>query len=56
MNEANEPPRRYKWPWFIAAAVVLGIALAALWVFLVAKKIERERDLNAPLPASAPVR
>ena len=32
MNEPNENPRRYRWPWLVAAAVVLGIVLAIIWV------------------------
>jgi hypothetical protein len=40
----------------VAAAVVLGIVLAVIWVRVAVIKIERERDLNAPLPSSAPVR
>lgn len=54
MNEPNKNPRRYRWPWLAAAAVVLGMALAIIWVGLAARKIARERDLNAPLPATAP--
>ena len=34
--------------------VILGIAMAILWVTLAAKKIERERDINEPLPSTAP--
>lgn len=56
MNEPNERPRHYRWPWLVAAAVVLGIVLAVVWVAFAVKKVERERDLNAPLPDSAPVR
>ena len=56
MNERNENPPRYRWPWLVAAAVALGFALAFIWVGLAAKKIERERDLNAPLPSSRPTR
>jgi hypothetical protein len=56
MNEPNENPRRYQWPWFAAAAVALGVALAILWMSFAVKKVERERDVNAPLPDSAPVR
>ena len=55
MTEPNQNPRRYRWPWFVAAAVLLGILMAILWVGLAVKKIERERDLSAPLPNSAPV-
>ena len=42
--------RRYTWPWFVLAAVLLAIALAVLWM---SKEIERARrihDLNAPTP------
>jgi hypothetical protein len=53
MNETgnlsvNQPQRRYAWPWFVLAAVLLAIALAVLWM---SKEIERTRlirDLNAP--------
>jgi hypothetical protein len=56
MGESNEKPSRYKWPWVAAAAVVLGIVLAVVWMSIAAKKIEREHDWNAPLPGSAPTR
>ena len=53
MNEPSENPKRhYKWPWFVLAAVVLGIALAVVWMFFAVKKVERERDFNAPVPAA----
>jgi hypothetical protein len=53
MNEPNESPRRYKWPWFVLAAVLLFIALTIVWVSFAVKKVERERDVNAPVPAGA---
>jgi bacteriorhodopsin len=56
MNEPNENPRRYKWPWFALAAVVLFIALAVLWVTLAAEKVEQQRDYSAPIPSGAPAR
>jgi hypothetical protein len=49
-------PRRYRWPWIVAAAAVLGIVLAVVWVSQAVKKVEQERDVNAPLPATAPMR
>jgi hypothetical protein len=55
-QNGNAPKQNYRWPWFAGAAVVLGIALAIVWVSLAVKKVERERDVNAPLPDSAPVR
>lgn len=50
------PKRNYQWPWLVGAAVVLALALAIVWMSYAVKKVERERDGNAPLPNSAPVR
>ena len=52
MNEQDEKPRRYKWPWFVLAAVLLGIVLAVVWVSFAVKKVEQERNFNASFPAS----
>jgi hypothetical protein len=51
-NEPEEKPR-YRWPWFVLAAVLLFIALAILWVSFAVEKVEQERGVNAPLPAGA---
>jgi hypothetical protein len=56
MNESKENPRHYRWPWLAAAAVVVGLVLAVVWVGFLVKKVERERELNAPLPDSTPAR
>ena len=53
MSEPSENPRRYKWPWFAAAAILLFVVLAIFAVAFAAKKVEQERDF-APLPSSAP--
>jgi hypothetical protein len=55
MNEldGNSPKRNYKWPWFLLAAVVLAVALAIVWVSFAVKKVERERNVNAPVPSGA---
>jgi uncharacterized membrane protein YqiK len=44
MNEPEENSARQnlKWPWFAAAAVVLGIVLAIVWMTFAVKKVERE--------------
>jgi hypothetical protein len=45
---AKQHQRRYIWPWFVLAAVLLAMALAVLWM---SKEIERARrihDLNSP--------
>ena len=54
MNEPipNDIPgqskRRYLWPWFVLAAVVLGILLAILWMSYEIKRTKRNRDIGAP--------
>jgi hypothetical protein len=55
MSEPDEipPQQNYKWPWFAAAAVVLFIVLAVVFVAFKAKQIEQQRDFNAPLPTSS---
>jgi hypothetical protein len=53
MDDENKNPRRYKWPWFVLAAVLLGIVLAVVWVSFAVKKVEQERGVNAPVSAGA---
>jgi len=54
MGEPNEeaPKRRYRWPWFVLAAFLLAVALAILWMSFAVRKVEQERNVNAPLPSS----
>ena len=56
MNEPNENPRRYKWPWFALAGVVLFIVVSVIWVVFAAEKVEQQRDYSAPIPSGAPTR
>ena len=51
--DENPPKRNYKWPWFVASAVLLFVVLAVVWVIFAARKVERERDVNAPVQADA---
>ena len=55
VNEPDEipPKRNYKWPRFVAAAVVLGIILAIVWMGYAVKREKQERDFNAPIPMGA---
>jgi len=55
MNEPTEkpPPRRYRWPWFVLVAFLLAVALAILWMSFEVRKVEQERNVNAPLPSSS---
>jgi hypothetical protein len=52
MDDPNENPQRHRWPWLVLAAFLLGVALAVLWISFEVRKVERERDVNAPLPSS----
>jgi len=56
VNESKENPRRYKWPWFVLAAVLLFIALTIVAMRIAVNRERQERDYNAPLPNSAPAR
>ena len=42
--ERQRTPRKYKWPWFVLAAVVLGILLAIIWMALEVRKVREQRD------------
>ena len=50
------PERKYLWPWIVWPMVLLGITITVVAVWFKVKSIEHQRDFNAPLPSSAPVR
>jgi hypothetical protein len=50
MNEPNENPRRYQWPWFVAAAVILAVVLAVVWMGFAVKHERDQRNFSAPIP------
>ncbi len=52
MENQNENTQRHRWPWLVLAALLLGVALAVLWIRFEVRKVEQEREVNAPLPAS----
>ena len=51
-DEPDGKPR-YRWPWFVLAAVVLFIALAIVWMNIAVHRERQERDFNTPVPAGA---
>jgi hypothetical protein len=53
MNEiaGDEPKIKYRWPWFLLAAVLLAIVLAVVWVGWEVRHVEQETDFSAPLPS-----
>jgi hypothetical protein len=40
--------RRYRWPWFLLAGVLLGICLAIVWISREVQRTRQYRDFNAP--------
>ena len=46
---------KYLWPWFVLAAIVLGILLAILWLSREVERTRRLRDSNAP-PSTQPAK
>jgi formylglycine-generating enzyme required for sulfatase activity len=55
---ANPPPK-YRWPWFLLAAFLLGVLLAVLWVAKEVIRVKQRRDgmigqagFNAPPPVA----
>ena len=53
MEDQNENPPCYRWPWFVLAAVLLFVVLTVVWVSFAVKKVERERNVSASVPAGA---
>lgn len=53
MNEPDEniPKQNYRWPWFLAAGILLGIVLAVVWVGYAAHREAEEHNFSAPLPS-----
>jgi len=48
MDGTDEKRHRYRWPWFVLAAFLLGLVLAILWMMFDVRAIEQERSLNMP--------
>jgi len=57
MNEPDEipPKQNYRWPWFVAAAVMLFLVLAVVFVAFKAGQIKQQRGFNEP-PSGSPAR
>jgi hypothetical protein len=52
MDDRNKDPQSYRWPWFVLAAFLLGVALAIGWMSYAVHREKQERDFNAPLPVA----
>jgi len=51
----NSGKQRYVWPWFLLAAVLLGLVLAIVWMSFLARRIHEQRESNPWPPMTAPV-
>jgi len=49
-GRAGKVKPRYRWPWFVLGAVVLGVVLAIIWMSREVEKIRRNRDQNSAMP------
>ena len=45
-----EPQRRYTWPWFLAAAVLLGVVIAVVAVKREADRVRMQKELQQQFP------
>ncbi len=50
-NNTDSAAPRYRWPWFVLAAVVLGVLLAVVWMTIEVRRIRQQQSSN---PWSAP--
>ena len=50
--DEDRPPPRYRWPWFVLSAFLLGVALAIVWMSYAVHRERQERDLSAPVPTA----
>src|SRR5262249_7778098 len=45
VNEVQPPaPRRYVWPWFVLAGLLLGVVLTIAWMSVAIRKTREQRD------------
>ncbi len=48
VEEPNKISPRYRWPWIVLAALLLGVALAILWMSYAVHLEKQARDFNVP--------
>ena len=45
IQDAGSTPR-YRWPWFLLGAIVLGIVMAVVWMAVEVHSVKEQRDNN----------
>jgi hypothetical protein len=53
VTSKREGEPRYSWPWFVLAAVLLGLFLAVVWMSKEVERTRRLRELNSATPTIA---
>jgi hypothetical protein len=57
MNEEVYVSRpRYRWPWFVLGAVILGVVLTVLWMSVEVRRVREQKTSNllmAPNPTES---
>jgi hypothetical protein len=47
-QNAKDPKTRYRWPWFLLAAVILAIVLAVIWMSVAVRRVREYRKPEMP--------
>jgi hypothetical protein len=47
-KNADAASPRYRWPWFVLAAVILGVVLAIAWMSVAVHRIREQRIAYPP--------
>src|SRR2546426_10715854 len=56
-HEPESPvARQYRWPWFVLAAVLLGIVLMVLWVLGAVRRVKQIKESTGHSASAAPGR
>ena len=50
---ANPPPRRYRWPWIVAVALIVWVLLAVVWMVFAVRQVEERRDGDTLPPSGS---
>ena len=53
MDDRNADPSvpRYRWPWFVLAALILGTVLTVIWMAVAVRRV-REQRISDPFAGS----
>jgi hypothetical protein len=52
-EQSPGPPKRYRWPWFVLAGVVLFFAISILWLMAFVQRVKRIKASTMEMTNSA---